>query len=415
MSLLLFANNAQTVLAGPIAASSTTCNLAAGTGSEFANPAAGQYFVMTFNDQATGLIREIVWVTARSGDTLTILRAQEGTTALNWLANDVAANWWTAGQAATMIQVAQLQAQATNYGADTGAVNAMVVTLPNPPSSLASIIGAPIRVKVGNTNTGSSTLALNGLAATVITNPDGTNLVASQLVAGHIFEVVYNGTTFDLMTAPYELLKKANTWTQTQTFQAIGATNVTASGNVAATGNVSAAAMSTSTGGMTVADFLNVLSGGANINGTTNILSGNFATQAGNITAGGGFLIATNGARNSGNLNAACILNDFSQSWTAINQGYNQTPDNQAVQMQGGTVPAGPGVVSATITLPKTFSGGISGASVCFGGTAPPALVGSICCAPATNNSVLVTANYPAGAGGPLAVVVTAFGHGPLT
>lgn len=226
MSLLLFANNAQTTLAGPIAASATTLNLAAGTGKEFPSPAAGQYFVMTLNDQATGQVREIIWVTALSTDTCTVVRAQEGTTAVAWLANDIAANWWTAGQAAAMIQVAQLQAQATNYGPDTGTANNPIIALTPAPTSLASLIGVPLRVKMAATNTGSSVLQITPLAATVITNPDGSNLYAGQLIGGHIAEFVFNGTTFDLMTAPYELLKSANTWAGTQAFQAsIGLAN----------------------------------------------------------------------------------------------------------------------------------------------------------------------------------------------
>lgn len=218
MSLLLFANNAQTTLAGPIASTAVSVNVAAGTGSEFPSPGSGQYFVMTFNDQATKLLREIVWVTARSGDTLTILRGQEGTTAAAWLANDIAANWWTAGQASAMVQVAQLQAQATNYAQDTGSLNALVVGLVPTVASLASIIGAPIRVNIAYSNTGSSTLRVNSLAATLIKNPDGSNLTQGQLIAGHIYEFAYNGTTFDLLSSPYQLLGSVNTFAQLQTF-----------------------------------------------------------------------------------------------------------------------------------------------------------------------------------------------------
>ena len=64
---------------------------------------------MTFFDAATGLLNEIVWVTARSADTLTIVRAQEGTTAKSWLAGDLASNLWTAGQAGAMEQTSVAQ------------------------------------------------------------------------------------------------------------------------------------------------------------------------------------------------------------------------------------------------------------------------------------------------------------------
>jgi hypothetical protein len=108
-STILFANNASSTLAGAITNTATTVNLAAGSGALFPNPGAGQFFVMTFVDAATGLLNEIVWCTARTADTLTILRAQEGTTAKSWLAGDLAASLWTAGQAAAMQQADLLQ------------------------------------------------------------------------------------------------------------------------------------------------------------------------------------------------------------------------------------------------------------------------------------------------------------------
>ncbi|WP_213092089.1 hypothetical protein, partial [Escherichia coli] len=64
----------------------------------FPSPSAGvSYFKLTLIDAATGQLSEIVHVTARTGDTMTIARAQEGTTARAWSANDIAANMMTAG------------------------------------------------------------------------------------------------------------------------------------------------------------------------------------------------------------------------------------------------------------------------------------------------------------------------------
>lgn len=108
-STILFANDATSTLAGAITNVATTVNLQAGGGALFPNPGAGQYFVLTFIDAATGLIKEIVQVTARVVDALTIVRAQEGTTAKAWLAGDIAASLWTAGQASAMQQAALLQ------------------------------------------------------------------------------------------------------------------------------------------------------------------------------------------------------------------------------------------------------------------------------------------------------------------
>lgn len=95
---LLAANNAQTVLAAGISASATSMTVNTGTGNLFPSPVSGaSFFKLTLIDAATGQISEIVHVTGRSGDNMTISRAQEGTTARAWSANDIAANMMTAG------------------------------------------------------------------------------------------------------------------------------------------------------------------------------------------------------------------------------------------------------------------------------------------------------------------------------
>jgi hypothetical protein len=104
MTQLLFANNASTTLSGPITNVATTLSLTAGAGALFPNPSAGQAFTATLTDAATGLLNEIISCTARTVDTLTVVRAQEGTVALSWLAGDLFNQLWTAGQAAAMQQ-----------------------------------------------------------------------------------------------------------------------------------------------------------------------------------------------------------------------------------------------------------------------------------------------------------------------
>jgi hypothetical protein len=196
---LLWANNAQTTLANSISNTSTTANLASGAGSLFPNPGSGQGFVGTFKDQATGLLTEIVLVTGRTGDTITMSRGQEGTTALNWSANDLFANLWTKGTAETLIQLYQLQEQSTNYAVDTGVVNAYVIGL-TPAISVAPTPGTPIRFKVGagNTNTGASTINA-GWGAVPIVRIDGSALIGGELPATQIVEGNWNGTSVQLM------------------------------------------------------------------------------------------------------------------------------------------------------------------------------------------------------------------------
>jgi hypothetical protein len=116
----IFSNNAQTVLASPISNVATTIVLAAGTGAEFPNPSAGQFFTLSLNDAATGEVYEITWCTARVGDTCTVLRGQEGTTARAWVAGDIAFNGPTAatmngGAPGPTPTVRTLLTGATNY------------------------------------------------------------------------------------------------------------------------------------------------------------------------------------------------------------------------------------------------------------------------------------------------------------
>ncbi|MCM7722272.1 gp53-like domain-containing protein [Enterobacter roggenkampii] len=107
---LLAANNAQSVLAAGISASATALTLNTGTGALFPSPVSGtSFFKLTLIDAATGQISEIVHVTAKSGDVLTIVRGQEGTAARSWSANDIAANMLTAG---TILLLAQLESPA---------------------------------------------------------------------------------------------------------------------------------------------------------------------------------------------------------------------------------------------------------------------------------------------------------------
>ncbi|CNF18124.1 hypothetical protein [Yersinia intermedia] len=105
---LLSANNASTVLSAGISASATTLTVNTGTGGLFPSPVSGtSFFKLTLIDAATGTLTEIVHVTARTGDTMTIVRAQEGTVSRLWSANDIAANMMTAGTLDLLSQKSQ--------------------------------------------------------------------------------------------------------------------------------------------------------------------------------------------------------------------------------------------------------------------------------------------------------------------
>jgi len=103
-TLYVFSNNASSKLAAPISSSDTSLTLTAGTGGRFPAIVGDEAFTVTMVDAATGTLTEIMLCTAISGDTLTVERAQEGTTALTWAAGDFASNFITAGTAARFLQ-----------------------------------------------------------------------------------------------------------------------------------------------------------------------------------------------------------------------------------------------------------------------------------------------------------------------
>lgn len=86
---ILFANNASSTLASAVSAGATTITLVTGGGTAFPSPTGSNYFIATIISAANPNVLEIVNVTARTGDSMTVVRGQEGTTALSWNPDDI--------------------------------------------------------------------------------------------------------------------------------------------------------------------------------------------------------------------------------------------------------------------------------------------------------------------------------------
>jgi len=86
MPNMSFANNAASLLASGINASATSLTVTAGSGVLFPVLSGSKYFYCTLANTSGAL--EIIKVTARSSDTFTMIRGQDGTTAQSWNAND---------------------------------------------------------------------------------------------------------------------------------------------------------------------------------------------------------------------------------------------------------------------------------------------------------------------------------------
>jgi len=92
--------------------------------------------------------------------------------------------------------VTAIQQQAYVYAADTDTANALVVSQTPTPTIAA---GSLVVVKVAHTNTGASTIAVNGGSATAITKNGTTALSGGELNAGQIVFLVSDGTEYQLV------------------------------------------------------------------------------------------------------------------------------------------------------------------------------------------------------------------------
>ena len=84
----LFANNAATTVASALSNVATSLAVASGKGALFPAITGTDFFMLTLTQSGSETTWEIVKVTARSGDVLTIVRGQEGTTAAAWAVGD---------------------------------------------------------------------------------------------------------------------------------------------------------------------------------------------------------------------------------------------------------------------------------------------------------------------------------------
>ena len=190
--ILLASNNASGKLLSSINNTATSVTLQTGQGALFPSPVSTvSYSYLAHVNPVTNLVDEIVQVTAVSGDTFTIVRGQEGTTAVAWLAGDIVGDYFTAGSFNALAQKQQVQSNLFNYADDTGAVNAYVVTLSPVP---VIVDGFLISFSTANANTSATpTVTVNGTNFN-ITGPSGIALVVGQIPANTPVQLIYNST-----------------------------------------------------------------------------------------------------------------------------------------------------------------------------------------------------------------------------
>lgn len=171
-----FSNNASATLASSITNVATSIAVTPGQGALFPSLAAGEFFFGTLVDSSNNL--EIVRVTARSTDTLTVTRAQNGTTARAYAAGDRIELRVVAACFDTFAQTDQAQtfsAVQTFNQTIVGSINGNAATVTNGvyttgDQTIAGIKKFTSSMVIGGTGTADATLDIETTGANTITS-----------------------------------------------------------------------------------------------------------------------------------------------------------------------------------------------------------------------------------------------------
>jgi hypothetical protein len=185
--LNLFTNNASTALASGITAIATSLTVTSATGGLFPNPTGGQYFYCTLSN-TSGTVIEIVKVTARTTDTFTIVRGQDGTSASAFSTGDKVELRLTA---ADLQNFPQLDSTNTFASAQTFSSAPILTPLTgllygNSSSAVTAATAAQVVSVIGSTAVTNATNAVNVTGTVGVAN-GGTGLTtatAYSLLAG---------------------------------------------------------------------------------------------------------------------------------------------------------------------------------------------------------------------------------------
>lgn len=183
----LFTNNADSALNGAIADNTTSITVVTGDGAKFPSPTGGDFFLLTLFQKlgASETNHEIVKCTARAGDVLTVVRAQEGTTAKAFNNADPVELRVTAGTLASKADAATTQSSLVS-GTNIKTVNG------------GSILGSGNLVVGDVTLTGAQTLTNKTLTAPVLTGA----IYDNGSVRSNIVDLA-SGTNFDCSAGNY--------------------------------------------------------------------------------------------------------------------------------------------------------------------------------------------------------------------
>ncbi|HGJ5860294.1 MAG TPA: phage tail protein [Arsenophonus nasoniae] len=205
--ILGFGNNVTSRLASDITSSQTTITIDSGSGTIFSrllNPSINNPDVkhtliakITISD-IEQTIWEVCHLTAVNGDTLTVVRGQEGTSQRGWNANSLIGNFATKGSEGNFVQIEQLQGGDFTYTTAKGTANDLIVNLPSTYTIDNWDLKSPIVISPINNNTGNVKiqLFLNGFSIGdfPVYKANKNQLIKNDIVAGVPFIVVLDKT-----------------------------------------------------------------------------------------------------------------------------------------------------------------------------------------------------------------------------
>ena len=167
-----FTNNASSTLASSITTVATSLTVASGQGSLFPTLSGSQYFYCTLENTA-GTSREIVKVTARSTDTFTIVRGQDGTTGIAFAGGDKVELRLVAAELNNFpkLDEANTFTGANAYGTPASITLTNATGLPN-----SGLVNNSVTVTAGTGLSGGGAVALGG--STTLTNAGVTSIAA---------------------------------------------------------------------------------------------------------------------------------------------------------------------------------------------------------------------------------------------
>ena len=233
-------NNASTTLASSISASTTTITVASSGGALFPTLGAGDYFYATLVDSSNNL--EIVKVTARVGDVMTVVRGQEGTSAHSYVGGDkfelrpTAAGFASAaaGENIVALPISQGGTGAGNAAdaranldvvQDPGANGIMVRTADGASTARSIAAGSGISVSNGSGVSADPTVTNTGVLA--LTAGSGISISVGQdnKTITNAGVKSFNGTTGDVtFTADppvVQVFTSSGTWTKQSGLKAV--------------------------------------------------------------------------------------------------------------------------------------------------------------------------------------------------